>query len=312
MEELKDIATTEAKESPSIFEEYARKFTEAVEHEKQRAKQRVEQESGDIIASAEKKASAIIAEAEQHAKSIAEKTVSQAKKESAAIVAQSKELTEQIIGEVERFTSVMTQAKLQVKQEAEKAREGLQKDIAAVKEAANKAQTAITEVSRTVGAGIEESLRIVTEMKQTFLGSAGTAQQSCDTKSQSQDRQGPPVVPTTGDSVESVEQTEAVADDPAPSAVSKDETFVGTFELEITPPGPSAPFERLERAFSSIPGAQVLMGGSAYKEKNRLTVFFAKPVPLFGILKQRSLVESIVRNKKDIKVILNTSDIWRA
>jgi len=280
MEESKNMATYEAKESLQIFEEYQKKFAETIEHEKQRVRELAEQESADIIA-----------QAEQKAKATAEKIVNQAERESASIGARSKELAVQIVGEVEQAAETMTQVKQQLEQEIEKAKERLMQETATIAEVISKAEKAITEVGSKINGEIEESLQVVTDLRQKLDEVAGTIEQM--------------------GGKENVEQTEAVTSDSASSPVSDDEPLMGTLELQVTPRGHTHSFERLEKALCRIPGVQILMRSSPNKEKDGLTIFIAKPTPLFSILKQKMVVESIVKDNKGIQVVLNDGDGWR-
>jgi len=299
MEEARDKVMNEVEETLGIFEEYKRKFTEAIEKEKERVRKQAEQESVDIVAAAEQKAQQIIKE-----------TIREAENESGRILTRSRELTGQIISEAERFAEVVTKVKQEVEQEIEKATQKIRQEADIVTEATHKAEKAISETRSRLEKDFEKSIRVITEVRQKLEQVTEVAEHET---SEEFEPQGEPVesVPTTTyERKEVVEPTAAEAHGSASREVDDDKLFVGTLELDITPPGDSASLERLQKRLSQIPGLELLLVNGSADERTRVTVFIAKPLPLLKTLKEMASVRDAVKDKDGIQVVLQASDGW--
>ncbi len=278
MEETRNKVVNEVEESLGIFEEYKQKFTEAIEKEKERVRKQAEQESVDIIAAAEQKAQQITKE-----------TIREAENESDRILTRSRELAGQIISEVERFAEVVTKVKQEVEQEIEKA---------------------IDETRSRLEKDFEKSIRAITEVRQKLKQVTEAAEHETSEEFEPQGEPADFVLATTYERKEVVEPTAAEAHDSASQEVDDDKLFVGTLELDITPPGDSASLERLQKRLSQIPGLELLLVNDSADERTRITVFIAKPLPLLRTLKEMAPVRDAVKDKDGIQVVLQASDGW--
>lgn len=285
MEETRNKVMNEVEETLGIFEEYQRKFTEAIEKEKERVRKQTEQESIDIIAAAEQKAQQITKE-----------TIREAENESDRILRRSRELAGQIISEVERFAEVVTKVKQEVEQEIEKAAQKIRQEADIVTEAAHKAEKAINEISTRLEKDFEKSIRAITEVRQKLKQVTEAAEHET---SEEFEPQGEPVEPTV-----------AEVHDSTAREVDDNKLFVGTLELDITPPGDSASLERLQKRLSQIPGLELLLVNDSADQRTRITIFIAKPLPLIRTLKEMASVRDAVKNKDGIQVVLQASDGW--
>ncbi len=92
--------------------------------------------------------------------------------------------------------------------------------------------------------------------------------------------------------------------------VCNDKSFFGTVYLDMYSGGPALS-ERFQRSLSKIPNLEVSLVDKPTDEKTRITIFIGKPIPLLGILNQMQLVESVVRDKESIRVVLKNGNLWR-
>ena len=299
MEESKGKVMHETNETVEIFEEYKRRFTEAIEKEKERVRKQAEQESVGIIA-----------EAEQKARQIAEETIREAELESASILAQSRELAEQAINEAERFAKAVTKVKQKVAQEIEKATEKVRQEADIVTEAIHKAEKTISEARNKLESELEESIKVITEVQQKLeqVAEATEHETSKEVGHLSEPVESAPAI--THEKGEAVEPTVTEAHDSSSQEVGDDKLFVGTLELDIIPPGDSVPLARLQKCLSQIPGLELLLTNGSAGERTKVTVFVAKPLPLLETLKKMAPVKNAVKDKGNIQVVLETSDGW--
>ncbi len=285
MEEARNKVMNEVEETLGIFEEYQRKFTEAIEKEKERVRKQTEQESIDIIAAAEQKAQQITKE-----------TIREAENESDRILTRSRELAGQIISEVERFAEVVTKVKQEVEQEIEKAAQKIRQEADIVTEATHKAEKAIDETKSRLEKDFSKSFKVITEVGQKLRQVSEAAVHEI---SEEFEPQGEPVEPAVAEVHDS---TSREADD--------NKLFVGTLELDITPSGDSASLERLQKRLSQIQGLELLLVNDSADQRTRITVFIAKPLPLIRTLKEMASVRDAVKDKDGIQVVLQASDGW--
>ena len=300
MEEAKDQTVNEAEETLELFEEYKRKFTEAIEKEKQRVREQAEKESSNIIA-----------EAEQQARQIGEKTIKQAEEEAVGIIAKSRVLAGQIVSEVGRFAEIVTDVKQKIKQESEKAQEKIGQEVNVVTTAIRSAEKTIGDARNKVEEELEKSATVIAEAKRKLEQVTNVV--AHDTEQESQHRGEPvgTVVAITQQKEEVTEPTIVESSDSVSTKASDDKLFVGTLELSITPPGHPALLQRLQKCLSQIPGLEILLVNGPAGERTRVTIFIAKPIPLLHILKEMTLVKSAVKDKDGIQIVMQTSDGWK-
>lgn len=299
MEETRNKVMNEVEETLGIFEEYQRKFTEAIEKEKERVRKQTEQESIDIIAAAEQKAQQITKE-----------TIREAENESDRILRRSRELAGQIISEVERFAEVVTKVKQEVEQEIEKAAQKIRQEADIVTEATHKAEKAINEISTRLEKDFEKSIRAITEVRQKLKQVTEAAEHETSEEFEPQGEPVDFVLATTYERKEAIEPTVAEVHDSTAREADDNKLFVGTLELDITPPGDSASLERLQKRLSQIPGLELLLVNDSADQRTRITIFIAKPLPLIRTLKEMASVRDAVKNKDGIQVVLQASDGW--
>lgn len=299
MEESKGKVMHEANETLEIFEEYKRRFTEAIEKEKERVRKQAEQESVGIIA-----------EAEQKARQITEETMREAEQESARILTKSRELAEQTISEAERFAKAVTKVKQKVEQEIEKATEKVRQEADIVTQAIHKAEKTISEARNKLEDELEESVKVITEIRQKLEQVTEATEHEISKEFEYRGEPAESVPAITCEKEEVVEPTAAEAHDSTSQEVDDDKLFVGTLELDIIPPGDSAPLERLQKCLAQVPGLELLLTNDSVGEKTKVTVFMAKPLPLLKTLKKMAPVKSAVKDKGSIQVFLETSDGW--
>lgn len=299
MEEVRDKVTHEVEETLGIFEEYKQRFAEAIDKEKKRVRKQAEQESADVMA-----------EAGQKAHQIAEKTIRAAEKESTRIITRSRELAEQIISETDRSAKSVTELKQKVEQEIEEAKGKVRQEAAVVAETTQKAEKTISEARNKVKHELEESVRAVAEIKQKLEQITEAAVHEAKKKFERRDKSVPSAPAITREEEEIVEPIASLADDSGSQKADSNKLFMGTLELDITPPEESAPLQRLLKLLSQISGLQVLSVSGSAGEKRRVKIFIAKTLPLLSILKEMSPIKSATEDKKDIQVMLETGDGW--
>jgi F0F1-type ATP synthase membrane subunit b/b' len=299
MEEAKGKVMHEANETLEIFEEYKRRFTEAIEKEKERVRKQAEQESVGIIA-----------EAEQKARQITEETMREAEQESARILTKSRELAEQTISEAERFAKAVTKVKQKVEQEIEKATEKVRQEADIVTQAIHKAEKTINETRNKLESELEESVKVITEVQQKLEQVTEATEHETSKEFEHRDGSLESAPAITHGKGEAVESAVTEAHDSSSQEVGDDKLFVGTLELDIIPPGDSVPLTRLQKCLSQIPGLELLLTNGSAGERTKVTVFVAKPLPLLETLKKMAPVKNAVKDKGSIQVFLETSDGW--
>lgn len=325
MEEMGNSAVQEAGETTSILEEYKQKFAHAIERDKERLREiaeeeslaiitRAKEESEQIITAAKERATkeakeeavGIVTVAEQEAQQIADKRIIEVQKESAKIVSQSRELADQILNQAERLVEVATELKEKVKNDIDKVTEKLQREVDTFTEAKQKTERNIIEARKTVQKEFEESVGVITEAKQKLEQVIAAAEH--ETKKELEARSEPlaSTPSITQEREEVVEPAATVGLNSASREATDDKLYVGTLELDITPPANSAQMERLQKCLWKVPSVQVLSVAEFAGKKTSVSVFLAKPLPMLNILREMSVIAEAVQHGKNIQVVLET------
>ena len=325
MEEMGNSTAQEAGEAISILEEYKQRFAHAIDREKERVREIAEQESLAIITEAKEEseqiitaakeraakeakeeAAGIVTAAEQEAQQIADKRIIEAQKESAKIVSQSRELADQILNQAERLVEAATELKGKVKNDIDKVTEKLQREVDTFTEAKQKTERNIIEARKTVQKEFEESVGVITEAKQKLERAIEASEHK--TREELEHRSEPlaSTPSITQEREEVVEPAATVGLNSASREATDDKLYVGTLELDITPPANSAQMERLQKCLWKVPGVQVLSVAGSAGKKTSVTVFTAKPLPILSILREMSTVKDAIQDDNNIQVVLET------
>jgi len=299
MEQSSEMYTPHPEKKPEVFDDYRRLVMDTVDKMIEQAKKQ-----------AEKEAAQIIGEANRRAKQIAEKAGANAEKAQYAILTESRAIAKETTTNIEQLTDAL----VTMQEDVDDLVGVLGEQAHALSETANKLETAMSDTIEKTHREIDARLQVIRELNQRFKrvveGTHRDGEKEVEHTGKDRDKE--LALASSGRREQKGQPAVLATQDTGSPPSDGDKQFSGALELVILSPNNPELRKKFLSCLPAAAGVDLQSPLESVGKKRTQTVYLPKPVPLVKILRQMTMVASVVENSAGtIEIVLETGDQWR-